>query len=89
MGLGDGLGVPPAFDDLAAWCGVLERFPDLAPSYFGPSEAGRAEVEAESCFHRMVDGVSPSVDRVRALGNAVSPPVAARAWVELKASLLG
>jgi len=87
VGLGDGLGVPPPFDDLASWCGVLERVPELAPAYFGPSEAGRAEVEAESGFHRMVDGVSPSVDRVRALGNAVCPPVAARAWVELKNSL--
>lgn len=87
VGLGDGIGVPPPFDDMASWCGVLERFPHLAPSYFGPNETGRAEVEAESCFHRMVDGISPSVDRIRALGNAVSPPVAAQAWRELKEAL--
>ena len=32
--------------------------------------------------------VSPAVDRIRALGNAVCPPVAAIAWTQRKASLL-
>jgi DNA (cytosine-5)-methyltransferase 1 len=65
---------PPVYSDGAAWSRIVEKRPDLAPA-----------IEPE--IYRMADGAANRVDRIKALGNAVVPDVAALAFATLIAKL--
>ncbi|HAM54499.1 MAG TPA: DNA cytosine methyltransferase [Candidatus Rokubacteria bacterium] len=60
---------PPSPEERDRWAAVLARWPDLAPA-----------TEAQLPLRRVADGRARRVDRLRALGNAVVPAQAARAW---------
>ena len=64
--------------------GFSVKFPGLGQGWETSNSKGRAP---EPCMGRIVDGVPFGVDRLRALGNAQVPIVAAYAFQTLKARL--
>jgi DNA (cytosine-5)-methyltransferase 1 len=68
---------PPGPDQRDQWAAVLARWPTLAPATVEPA------------VRRMADGTARRVDRLRALGNAVVPHVAAHALTVLSTRLAG
>jgi DNA (cytosine-5)-methyltransferase 1 len=75
---------PPRRND-PAWRDIIEQHPELAP---GRPAQPRVRGGAHGLPHRVdEDPEPPRHPRLRALGNAVLPPVAALAWLELVGGL--
>jgi DNA (cytosine-5)-methyltransferase 1 len=62
---------PPGPSDTAGWARLIGQRPDLAPAL---------TKEAELQIRGTHDGSAHRVDRIRAIGNGISPPVVRLAW---------
>lgn len=88
-GVGESLPLfPPGRDDFAGWARVLAARPDLAPALPAvprrlPNRFLASLVAAQSRFRGVAAGLADRADRLRLVGNGVSPVVACVAFASL------